>query len=62
MRLPPKVVSNQIAIFIVIVTEIEPFGEAEEDRLMLTIRGVDGELEALGLDCDDRFDRILEGV
>lgn len=54
-RLPPKIAPAR-------ELHRTPAGETSEDRLMPIIRGTDGELEALDLDCDERCDRLLEGV
>ncbi|MGX5718039.1 FtsK/SpoIIIE domain-containing protein [Arthrobacter sp. MAHUQ-56] len=41
------------------VEGIDDAGEADEDRILLTIRDMDGNLEALDLDATDPFERIL---
>lgn len=41
------------------VNEIEDAGEPDEDRIMLTIKDMNGNLEALDLDATDPFERIL---
>lgn len=41
------------------VDEIEDAGEADEDRIMLTIKDMNGNLEALDLDATDTFERVL---
>lgn len=41
------------------VADIEDVGEADEDRIMLTIKDMNGNLEALDLDATDPFERVL---
>ncbi|WP_018133748.1 FtsK/SpoIIIE domain-containing protein [Acaricomes phytoseiuli] len=42
------------------VADIEELGDAEEDRILLTVQDASGNSQTLDTECTDRMDRILE--